>query len=874
MSCDNDKTYEPCSCGCGGSSDCTCDCNECAPVNCIEQAIRDALATLQEQLEALVKRAEDAAKTSEDAAAASAASAAEAKDYRDAAELAATTATDALKTITDVAVSLEATAKKLQEIAYELATAIAGIAVVTWYYTAVSEGQTVIPIPDDKNALAVQCIYIEGARQEPGRGFVFDKTTMTITLTEGIPLGLEISIILGTYSDNPTDFPQTLASNNGASLVGTASGNTVQEELDGLTNGESRTIQEVARTYNTKNSQVILSSDTASVLDPKTIIYDVNQQKAWGLPSGIPTGATVVSVAGDQLTYKVGTAQTTVTLVTVPGSTDRFKQSLAAVDGISLIGSATYAQIRSYTGSNSIIQCIGRANIFDGANGLFALVAGDTTSVDDDGVILVDANNRRWKRVDLTRVCPEWWGAKADGVTASSPAINKAITYLKNVGGGLLSFLRGTYLCGTALDLKGAMISMQGEGMLATVLKATFTGESLVDLYETSDARLSPIAISDMTLNGNATIARVMKLRYRHYTKFSNVLFTGGGTAAAYAVDAWLNTYTNCGFESSNFGLHLDGANHRSACYSCSFQGNTSRNIVVRSNSAAGDGNIGLYFANCDVEFSSGLGIDFQGSDATFDCCYLGENLSNSVIQVYSGTVRINGGVIFFGYTNATYLAFMTGGNLIIDGATINGQTYGSLPILGQGRGGKFAIKNSPLNFPLAGDPSMVGDLLLSLNDKKVFAPRLGIDYASYAYNATVTDTVSGSARTVTAATVPGPSPVIGVRAGLTDMQWKAGEPWAFVITYASNVSLIVKVSASAGGSGNVAGTLPATGGAVKTAVIYTTNAVRTSATVLEIYRDGTVAVGHTMTIHSVSFGDSRAMGTEFGSNGGNIYKF
>ena len=856
-------------------------CGECEPWNCLEQQINDALATKEEQLQGYVNKAKYSAAESKASAEASAQSAqsaqsaAESKEFRDEAETAASTAVAAEGVVLGVANTLQDTADKLEQIADEVGIAIAGVAVSSWFYTTVSENQMVIPVPANKNAVDVQSIYIKGARQSPFRGFEFDKTAMTITLAEPLPLGLEIEIVLGTYnSDNPTDFPQTLASNNGASLVGTVSGNTVQEELDGLTNGEYRTIQEVARTYNTKNSQVILSSDTASVLDPKTIIYDVNQQKAWGLPSGIPTGATVVSVAGDQLTYKVGTAQTTVTLVTVPGSTDRFKQSLAAVDGISLIGSATYAQIRSYTGSNSIIQCIGRANIFDGANGLFALVAGDTTSVDDDGVILVDTNNRRWKRVDLTRVRPEWWGAKADGVTASSPAINKAITYLKNVGGGLLSFLRGTYLCGTALDLKGAMISMQGEGMLATVLKATFTGESLVDLYETSDARLSPIAISDMTLNGNATIARVMKLRYRHYTKFSNVLFTGGGTAAAYAVDAWLNTYTNCGFESSNFGLHLDGANHRSACYSCSFQGNTSRNIVVRSNSAAADGNTGLYFANCDVEFSSGLGIDFQGSDATFDCCYLGENLSNSVIQVYTGTVRINGGVIFFGYTNATYLAFMSGGTLLIDGATINGQTYGSMPILGRGAGGKFAIKNSPLNFPLAGDPSMVGDLLLSLNDKKVFAPRLGIDYASFAYNATVTDTVSGSARTVTAATVPGPSPVIGVRAGLTDMQWKDGEPWAFVITYASNVSLTVKVSASAGGSGNVAGILPATGGAVKTAVIYTTKAVRTSATVLEIYRDGTVAVGHTMTIHSVSFGDSRAMGTEFGSNGGNIYKF
>lgn len=232
MSCNDDKTYEPCSCGMG--TDCNCDCNECPPLNCLEQAIRDALATLQEELEALVKRAEDAAKTSEDAAAASAASASEAKGYRDAAEIAATTATEALKTITSVAVTLEETAKKLKEIADELATAIAGIAVVTWYYTTVSEGQTVIPVPEERKALAVQAIYIEGVRQEPGRGFEYDKTSGEIKLAEPLPLGIEIAIILGTYSDNPSDFTHVLASNNGASLVGTSSGQTVQQEIDDL----------------------------------------------------------------------------------------------------------------------------------------------------------------------------------------------------------------------------------------------------------------------------------------------------------------------------------------------------------------------------------------------------------------------------------------------------------------------------------------------------------------------------------------------------------------------------------------------------------------------------------------------------------------
>lgn len=714
--------------------------------------------------------------------------------------------------------------------------------VITWVYNSGSAagGETTITL--DVDAEDVTELFINGTRQQKNLGFQYDSATKVITLADELDAGDEVVVVI---NGDPT-----------------------------LYNQIDRTPNEVARAANVPVSQVILSSDTITKLNGKTVIYDVAAQKSWGLPAGIPTTASIVSVTGNQLTYVVGSTNTTVTLLDVAGSAGELKKNLAAVDGISMIGMATYAQIRAYTGSATVIQCVGRSNIFDNAQGLFSVVSGDTTTVDDDGVFLVDTTGRRWKRTDTTKVVPEWWGAKSDGVANATPGINAAIQYLKGIGGGVLNLLRGTYLCSAAIDLKGAWISLKGEGQMATVVKANYTGESLVDLYETADARLSPITISDLTLNGNATIQRVMKLRYRHYTKFNNVLFTGGASAGAYAVDAWLNTYMNCGFESSNFGLHLDGANHRTACYSCSFQGCTNRCIVVRSNAAAGDGNTALYFTNCDVEFSSALGIDFQGTDATFEGCYLGENLTNSVIQVYSGTVRINGGVMFFGYTAATYLAFMSGGTLLIEGATINGQSFGSLATLAQGAGGKMAIKNSPLNFPMGGNPSMVGDVLLNMNDKKVFAPRLGIDYTSFGINTTFTESVSGSSRTVTAATVPGPTPVFGLRATLTDMQWRDAEKWAVVVSYSSNVDFNVRVAAAAGGSGTFIGTLPATGGVVKTAVLYGTSANRTAATVFEVYRDGVVAVGHTITLRDISFGDSRAMGLELGSLGSNIYKF
>lgn len=466
------------------------------------------------------------------------------------------------------------------------------------------------------------------------------------------------------------------------------------------------------------------------------------------------------------------------------------------------------------------------------------------------------------------------FGAVADGVTDAAPGINAAVAWLKANGGGELRFDTGTYLCGTAIDLTGVNIGLKGAGQYSTTLKANFTGDVFINLYETTDARISPVAISDMFIDGNSTIGRVMSVRYRHYAKFTNVTFSGGTESAMYAIDAWLNTYINCGFESSNYGMYLAGSNHRTAVHSCSYQGNTARNLIVRSAGTAADGNSALYFTNCDFEFAAALGIDFQGTDLTLNCCYLGENLEGSVLQIYSGIVRITGGTCFFGHTANTYLAYMSGGTLIADGVVINGQTHASIPLLAASAGGKVAFRNCQFNFPLGGSATMAGDVLLALNDKKVFAPRLGIDYTGYGYNATVTDTTSGSARTITALTVPGPSPIIGCRGTLTDMQWRDGEPWAVVVTYSSNIDLSLRVASEPLGSGTVIGVLPTTGGAVRTAVLYTTTATRTTATVLEIYRDTTVAVGHSFTLYDVSFGDSRALGTDFGGNGGNIYKF
>lgn len=267
-------------------NDASC-CGECEPWNCLEQQINDALATKEGQLQGYVDEAKDAAAESKASAEASAQSAAESKEFRDEAETAASTAVAAEGVVLGVANTLQDTADKLEQIADELGTAIAGVAVSSWFYTTVSENQTVIPVPANKNAVDVQSIYIEGARQSPFRGFEFDKTAMIITLAEPLPLGLEIEIILGTYnSDNPNDFAHTLASNNGASLVGTARGITVQQTIDEL----NRSFQDGG----------VLRSLNDTLLDKSTIPY---QEYVWSgdsstLPKVVPAGSTPATTGG------------------------------------------------------------------------------------------------------------------------------------------------------------------------------------------------------------------------------------------------------------------------------------------------------------------------------------------------------------------------------------------------------------------------------------------------------------------------------------------------------------------------------------------------------------------------------------------------
>ena len=109
-------------------------------------------------------------------------------------------------------------------------------------------------------------------------------------------------------------------------------------------------------------------------------------------------------------------------------------QLLDAVKAVTNGISATYAQIRAYTGSADHIKCIGRENSSDGASGTFLLDSDDSTSPDDGGYCLVDALGRRWKRnfagdADLLWWCKSDYGPIAGVGTDNQSGIESAILF-------------------------------------------------------------------------------------------------------------------------------------------------------------------------------------------------------------------------------------------------------------------------------------------------------------------------------------------------------------------------------------------------------------------------------------------------------------
>lgn len=280
-----------------------------------------------------------------------------------------------------------------------------GSTVITWIYNSGSAvgGETEIEL--DVDAEDVSEIYISGSRQQKGLGFNYDSDTKNITLADELEAGDEVVVVI---NGDPT-----------------------------LYNQIDRTPNEVARSTNVPVSQVILTSDTITKLDGKTVIYDVVAQKIWGLPSGIPTGASIISVSGSTLTYAPG--DVLVGLLPVAGISAASKEDLKQDDGASTVGGSVFVvsnfaeAILVKDVKSKVLQTLGYFN--GSTKGGSSYVKDGTTGTPSTGDAskFFDASGTGWK-LATTTINYAQFGAVLDGVVNDTAAVVKAHTYSLSTG--------------------------------------------------------------------------------------------------------------------------------------------------------------------------------------------------------------------------------------------------------------------------------------------------------------------------------------------------------------------------------------------------------------------------------------------------------
>ena len=222
-----------------------------------------------------------------------------------------------------------------------------GGTVITWEYNGGSaiggETQIVLDVVVD----SVSEIYIRGTRQQIGRGFTFDPATSTITLADELEAGDDVVVVI---NGDPT----------------------VYNQID-------RTPWEVARANNVPNSEVILSTDKASVLDGKTVLYDVSSQTSWGIPDGVPHNSKILSVSNGTLIYFPGNISVSLT----PLGEAELRKELISPTGSFLIGlPKTINDLKDIAPNSAVsVKTLGALNLGDGGGDTWVFDPSDMSNL-------------------------------------------------------------------------------------------------------------------------------------------------------------------------------------------------------------------------------------------------------------------------------------------------------------------------------------------------------------------------------------------------------------------------------------------------------------------------------------------------------------
>ena len=197
----------------------------------------------------------------------------------------------------------------------------------------------------------------------------------------------------------------------------------------------------------------------------------------------------------------------------------------------------SYAQLRAYTGAATSIYVYGRGNVFDGAFGWFDYVSSDTTSVDDDGITLVGADGRRWRRRYVGAKVANWFGVNTSASDISA-ALQKAVNSGKSVliSDGVYNQIGDVVVDYTSMSFPwpgsdtGRRVSLKGQSLSSTIIKYTGTGVALNLLGSNPSAMSQGINSSDdfgnfLMFNQNGPTGVGLRMKDRAFANYERMSF-------------------------------------------------------------------------------------------------------------------------------------------------------------------------------------------------------------------------------------------------------------------------------------------------------------------------------------------------------------
>lgn len=309
------------------------------------------------------------------------------------------------------------------------------------------------------------------------------------------------------------------------------------------------------------------------------------------------------------------------------------RSDLNKIDAYSMVGSGNYSDIRGYTGTNNVIYCHGINDVFDGGFGYFDLDPSDTSTADNGGTVLVDANGRRWKRrISDGVIHAEWFGVKPDwnGTTGTDNSLpmQMALSAVPSARGELV-FPAGNIMYTKMFSVNRSNITVRGAGNRVThFVPRAISNKAAMEVnngswdyttntYTLTGSSFGHTILRDFSIDGSATTSStgIVFSRATLGCRLESLTIENFSVGHR-AYGSWYSRMQNVILANNGVNMYMDYATNDWSAIACEFISSPGVGVdtQVHFESQGNGTNIAVSFVGCSFDgLPAQVGCYFKG---------------------------------------------------------------------------------------------------------------------------------------------------------------------------------------------------------------------------------------------------------------------